>query len=227
MKTKLMLVFAMFCMVFAFSYNANAQYMTGDVVFLKLGWVPTYTVSFDKDEDGETKKDVESSGFAVQGEYNLNLDGILLGFGLEYERVETELGEDYDDLKINNSFITPMVSVKLATEGGFYIGAGLSGKYLIGTEKMEGTYAGYPFEMEFKKTIDLWANGILGYHVPVAEGIFLDLEGRFGWNLTNKQFDKIDLTMNGTTEELNIKAKNAYDIAFYVGIGTRARGSEY
>lgn len=92
----------------------------------------------------------------------------------------------------------------------------MSGKYLIAAESdNDGSKP--------KKKIDLWANGILGYHVPVGEGVFLDLEGRFGWNLTNKQFSETEL--NNIT--LKADPKNAYDIAFYVGVGFRAIGSNY
>jgi hypothetical protein len=114
-----------------------------------------------------------------------------------------------------------MVSLKLAALGGLYVGAGLSGKYLIATETVEDDSTVPATEYEWEKKIDLWANGIIGYYMPIGEAVFLDLEGRFGYNLTNDQFTKYE-DVSG-----DFDVKSSYDIAFYVGIGTRARASDY
>ncbi|MBN2403109.1 MAG: hypothetical protein JXN64_12005 [Spirochaetes bacterium] len=208
MKLKIMSVLAAFAMVAAFSLNADAQYMTQDVIFVKAGYIPVYTVTFDEDfEDDE----LEFRGFALQGEYNLNFDGFWLGFGLEYQYTKLDVEGEKN---LANQFILPMASIKIAAVGGLYVGGGVSAKYLIATEKWsDGS--------EAKKKVDLWANGILGYHMPIGEGLFLDLEGRFGWNLTNKQFSEYENVSE------TYKMKNAYDIAFYAGIGFRALGSNY
>lgn len=208
MKLKIMSVLAAFAMVAAFSLNADAQYMTQDVIFLKAGYIPVYNVSYD--EEGDDWPDLESRGFAIQGEYNLNFSGFWLGFGMEYQYTKVDLENSKN---IANQFILPMASIKVAAVGGLYVGGGIAGKYLIATEKNE--------EYEAKKKVDLWANGILGYHTPIGEGLFLDLEGRFGWNLTNKQFSEYENVSE------TYKMKNAYDIAFYAGIGFRALGSNY
>jgi hypothetical protein len=213
MKLRILSVLAALAMVAAFSISANAQYMTQDVIFLKGGYIPTYNVAFNE-KNGNKQEDAELKGFAVQGEYNLNFSGFWLGFGLEYQYNRLDVK---DEKNLTNQFILPMASIKIAAVGGLYVGGGVSGKYLIATES-------YSNEAEFTKKIDLWANGIIGYHVPIGEGIFFDLEGRFGWNLTNKQFSEYK-DAAGKTNTLN--TKNAYDIAFYAGVGFRAIGSNY
>jgi hypothetical protein len=213
MKFRILSVLAALAMVVAFSFSASAQYMTQDVVFIKAGYIPAYTASF-KEYEGSKPKDNEFKGAAVQGEYNLNFNGFWLGFGLEYQ---------YDRLDVKNEknttyqFIIPMASIKIAAVGGLYVGGGVSGKYLIAADSFSNG-------SKYDKKIDLWANGILGYHVPIGEGIFFDLEGRFGWNLTNKQFSS---GVDASSKTVTLKPKNAYDIAFYAGIGFRAIGSNY
>ena len=209
MKFKKLAVLSAFFMIFAGAYSAKAQDITNDIVFLKGGWIPNYTVTFD--EAG--MKDTTADGFAIQGEYNLNFNGFWLGFGFEYQRV-IDAGENGADDTVMQ-FIQPMASAKITAVGGLYLGAGLSGKYLISLKPDD--------EPTPTKKIDLWANGILGYYMPITEGVYLDLEGRFGWNLTNNQFSKWE--QNGNTSEL--KTKSAYDMAFYLGIGTNALGTGY
>ena len=211
---KLLAVLAVVAFVFAFSYGAQAQTMTTDIVFLKVGYVPVSLTGFES--DSFIGDDLESRGVAVQGEYNLNFDGVWLGFGLEYQRLKAEINNANGHF---NQFIQPMVSVKFAATGGLYVGAGLSGKYLIATEKIKDGTDTY----EWEKKSDLWANGMLGYYTPIGEGIFLDLEGRFGYNLTRNQFS--EMKVNGVTVDTDNKA--SYDLAFYVGIGFRAAASDY
>lgn len=212
MKFKIFSIFAALAMVICFSFGASAQYMTQDVIFLKAGYIPVYNVTFNE-KDGYKPDDSESRGFALQGEYNLNFNGFWLGFGMEYQYTKLDLKNEKN---IANQFILPMASIKIATVGGLYVGGGVSGKYLIATEADSSG-------SKTKKKIDLWANGIIGYYVPIGEGVFLDLEGRFGWNLTNKQFSETEW-QNATYKS---DPKNGYDIAFYVGVGFRALGSNY
>ncbi len=252
MRFKILSLLAVIALLLSFSYNANAQFMTEDLLLLKVGYVPVSPVTFDdgvtindfKDsaytDKGEYKiGEIESSGFAVQGEYNLIYDNFWLGFSLEYQRIASDSFNytntdqiNYREVKakkFNNDFIIPMISAKFAAEGGFYVGAGLSGKYLISSETLE--FKNSPgLEGTFEKEIDLWANGIIGYHVPVAEGVFLDVEGRFGYNITNEQFTRMkleDTTTSAYPEIWELTPKSAYDITFYVGVGVRPRGSEY
>ncbi len=211
---KLFAVLAVLVFVFAFSFGAQAQTMTTDIVFLKGGYIPVSTTSF---KDTSTFQDnLEARGFAIQGEYNLNFDGVWLGFGLEYQRLKAEFDGELGHF---NQFIQPMVSVKYAALGGLYVGAGLSGKYLIATEKIKDGTDTY----EWEKAIDLWANGILGYYTPIGEGVFLDLEGRFGYNLTNNQFSERKVN----EVKFDTDNKSSFDIAFYVGVGFRAAASDY
>ena len=132
-------VLAVFAFVFVLSYGAQAQTMTTDVVFLKAGYIPTSIASYD--ETGYD--DIESRGLAIQGEYNLNFDGFWLGFGLEYQRLKSEI--DGEDVHFNQ-FIQPMISAKYAALGGLYVGAGLSGKYLIATEEVGAAGSEYEWE---------------------------------------------------------------------------------
>jgi hypothetical protein len=212
MKFKILAVIAAFTLVFAFAFNADAQEMTTDVVFIKLGYIPSYTVSFDDDwkEDGVTTTgsvdDLEASGFAIQGEYNLNLSPLWLGFGVEWQR----LVEDQDDSVIQ--FLIPQVTAKFVTGAGFYIGAGLAGKYLIAY-----SYEGEG-DVEPDKKIDLWLNGVIGFFMPIAEGVFFNVEGKFGYNLTNTQWESFTVD----SKDYEYSPKSAYDISIYVGIGFRA-----
>ncbi|MFW5771647.1 MAG: outer membrane protein [Spirochaetota bacterium] len=214
MKTKILAILAAFALVCAFTVNASAQTMlTDDVAFVKLGYSMMKV-----DYDEEYVDELEGNGFNLQGEYNLNLGSVLLGFGLEYTYMPVEVsgtdvdGDDYSaDYTLH--YLSPMLSAKFITAGGFYLGAGLAGKYLVGQsaeEKGDDTV--------FDEEIDLWANGLIGFMTPIQEFVYLDIEGRFGYNLTNKQFEK--------TKASEYEIKSQYDIAIYVGVGYRvaARG---
>lgn len=215
MRFKCLAFFAALMMVFALSYSANAQTLSTDLVFVKVGYIPVYTVDY----KAEGIKDAEQSGFAVQGEYNLNFGTFWLGVGLEYERVKTE--DFTDDEDVCSQFIMPMVSAKLAAMGGLYLGVGLSGKYLVAADDLGEVSPGV--KMEFTKEFDLWANAIVGFYMPIGEAVFLDLEGRFGYNLTNNQYSEVDV--DGVTAEYDVNS--TYDFAVYVGIGFRAAMSDY
>ncbi len=211
MKAKVFAIFAALAMVFAFSYGASAQTLTTDIVFLKLGYVPVYTFEYDT-ANSET---YDWTGFAIAGEYNLNFDNFWLGFGLEWKRMQ---GSDFGsgasgEDKYINQFISPQFSAKFAAMGGLYVGAGVEGKYLINSKGPAG------FEKPDKK-IDLWVNGILGYYVVSPwDGVFFDLEGRFGYNVTNNLYKDYFIT--------DKKITSNYDITLYVGIGYRATQSDY
>ncbi len=204
MKSKMFAIAAAVFMIGALVVPAMSQELTNDVVVLRAGWIPAYTVSFDI----PNAEDSEFKGFAVMGEYNLNLNPVLLGFGLEYQRVVDE-GEDGADDTVAG-FLIPQVTAKFMAAGGFYIGAGVAGKYLISYDLGSG--------VETDKTIDLWLNGVIGYIAMISDGIYLDIMGRFGYNLTNQTWD--ELKVGNSTSEM--KAKSAYDIAVYVGIGFKS-----
>ncbi len=175
----------------------QAQEMTDDVAFLRLGY-QWNTLKFDL----PNAPDFKLNGVAIEGEYNLNLGGMLLGFALEYAYVSDTKDKAYD-----YGFLSPMVTLKFLAPGGFYIGPGLSARYLMGVYEPDTT-SGEP-----ESELDLWVNGVAGYMAPIAEGIYLDLQARFGWNLTKNQFaEGVDIDTN-------------YNMAFYVGFGTRTRAT--
>jgi hypothetical protein len=205
MKVKFFAVLAALLMACAIAIPASAQELTNDVIFLRVGYIPTYVITSEE----SAYEDFEFAGFAAMGEYNLNLNPVLIGFGLEYQRVVDDADEAGADDSVA-SFLIPQVTAKFMTAGGFYIGAGLAGKYLIGYDLGEG--------VDTDKTIDLWLNGVIGYMATISEGIYLDVSGRFGYNLTNSTFDEYE--MGGTTYKW--KADSAYDIAIYVGIGFKS-----
>jgi hypothetical protein len=205
MKSKFFVVLAALAMVFALSYSSQAQTLTSDIVFLKFGYVPVYSYEYDvSGSDPNT-----FNGVALMGEYNLNFNNFWIGFGLEWQYL---MGSDLqgvsEDSDYTLQFLSPQLSFKFAALGGLYVGAGLTGKYLIASDGPSG------FEDPDKK-FDLWINGILGYYLPIGEAVFLDFEGKFGYNLTNQQFDQY------------ADVKSNYDIALYIGVGYRASASDY
>jgi hypothetical protein len=199
MKAKLFAITVILAVLCLFSANVNAQTLTSDIVFLKIGYVPIY--SFEAKDALDNKKTYDHHGFGFQGEYNLNFNNFWLGFGLEWQMLYYS-----KDVDRTYQFLTPQVSAKFAALGGLYVGIGFAGKYLIASKE-----AGDP-----TKKIDLWINAILGYYLPIGEAVFLDLEGKFGYNLTQQQF-----------KENGAKIISNYDIVFYVGVGYRATASEY
>ncbi len=150
----------------------QAQEMTDDVAFLRIGYQWN---TLKPDVVGAT--DMKLNGVAIEGEYNLNLGGMLLGFALEYAYLS-----DADEKAFDYGFLSPMVTLKFLAPGGFYIGPGVSARYLMSSYLPKGA-------AEPDSEIDLWVNGVAGYMAPVAEGIYLDVQARFGWNVTKNQFE--------------------------------------
>jgi hypothetical protein len=205
MKSKMFAIAALVLLIGAVTVPAMSQELTNDVVVLRVGWIPSYTVSFDV----ENSDDAEFTGFAGMAEYNLNVSPVLIGFGIEYQRVVDDAEDAGDDDSIAG-FLIPQVTAKFMAAGGFYIGAGLAGKYLINYDLGSG--------VETDKTIDLWVNGVIGYIAMISDGIYLDVMGRFGYNLTNNTWDELE----SSGYKLETKAKSAYDLAIYVGIGFKS-----
>ncbi|MDH7553226.1 MAG: hypothetical protein QHH74_06200 [Spirochaetota bacterium] len=175
----------------------QAQEMTDDVAFLRVGY-QWNTLK----PDVTNAEDFKLNGVAIEGEYNLNLGGMLLGFSLEYAYLSYT-----EDKAADFGFLSPMVTLKFLAPGGFYIGPGLSARYLMDSYLPKG-------QDEPDSEVDLWVNGVAGFMTPIAEGIYLDLQARFGWNLTQNQF-----------EDIFTKIDKNYDMAFYVGVGTRTRST--
>ncbi len=187
------LVAAVACM----TTGLQAQEMTDDVAFLRLGY-QWNTIKLDV----ANAEDFKLNGFAIEGEYNLNVGGMLVGFSLEYAYLS-----DKDEKAYDYGFLSPMVAVKFLAPGGFYIGPGVSLRYLMSSYLPESA-------PEPDSEVDLWVNAVAGYMAPVAEGVYFDLQARFGWNLTKNQ-----------VEQPGVKIDQNYDIAFYVGVGTRTRST--
>lgn len=222
---KLLGVVAALVVFMGVTVAAQAQYgVTGDVIFVRLGY-SSLTVDNTEIKSGSTVVDpnpneLEGNGFNVQGEYNLNLTNFLIGFGLEYTYMKAKIADSGSDpdSEFTLQFLAPYVSAKFLTAGGFYIGAGLSGRYLMNqSDDSSGTD-----EIEWDKKIDLWGNLMLGFIMPVAEYYYVDVQGRFGYNLTNNQFESFDMTSGGTTTALDNDINSQYDFAIYVGFGFRA-----
>jgi hypothetical protein len=224
---KLLGVVAALVVFMGVSVAAQAQYgVTGDVVFVRLGY-SNFTMQ-SNEVTGPTgavqdanPNDLEGNGFNVQGEYNLNLTNFLIGFGLEYTYMKAEIagtGGEADDEFVFH-FLAPYVSAKFLTAGGFYIGAGVAGKYLMSQSYETSGGADY----EYDKKFDLWANLMLGFIMPVAEYYYIDIQGRFGYNLTNNQFESQDYRASGgQTNTYKNDIDSQYDFAIYVGFGFRA-----
>ena len=223
MKTKFMAILAAFTLVFAFSMSAGAQTMlTDDVAFLKLGY-SQFTGEANEITSGGTVLDddpgeLEGNGYNLQGEYNMNMGNVLIGFGLEYTYMTAETDVDFVF-----HWLTPMVSAKFITAGGFYIGAGLAGKYLMG----QSYESDDPEDIEFDKEIDLWVNGMIGFMTPIQEFVYLDIEGRFGYNVTNNQFKDAEFTDGGSSQDAEFDMDSQYDLAIYVGVGYRVAATGF
>lgn len=234
-----LLTAAMF--ILSLTLNANAQFMTDDLFILKAGYIPYGVVSFDKGlklegaEYPEIKiNDIKTSAvnFAVSAEYNLIFGIFWIGIGIEYQRVSSDKFaiEDAEYEKFNNDFLLPVLSFKFDVFEGLYTGAGISGKYLLSADKpLIKDSESDPARGSFDKKMDLWANYIIGYNLRVAENVSVVFEGRFGYNITNRQYDKITMERPDGTEleKYDLSPKLAYDAAVYVGIGIRPGGLGY
>ncbi len=174
----------------------QAQELTDDVAFLRVGY-QWNTVEFDV----SGMDDLENNGVAIEGEYNLNLGGWLLGVSLEWARLVND-----DDSDLVFYYLSPMISLKFLAAGGLYIGPGISARYMMSADTPSGVD-------EPDKEVDLWVNAVAGWMAPIAEAVYLDVQARFGWNLTKNQFEDV------------ADIDNNYDYAVYVGIGTRTRST--
>jgi hypothetical protein len=219
MKIKILLLAAM-AMVLSFSIGASAQTLTPDTIFLKLGYIPAYTI----DPKDAANDNVEQTGFAIQAEYNKALMGFMwLGVALEYQRVTSD---DFTGgaKALASSFIVPMLSVKFHALGGLYGGLGLSGKYLIGMDKIDFANGS---SQEYTKKFDVWCNIIVGYYMPIAEAIFFDVEARFGYNLSNKQYSEYKVkNPPASPQTFKNDINSQFDFVIFVGVGYRASMSD-
>jgi len=70
--------------------------------------------------------------------------------------------------------------------------------------------------VEYTQMLDYWAVAAVGYMLKLDDGLFIDLQGRFGYNLTNSQYT--ELKDKGTGETTFFDVKSSYDAAFYAGV---------
>lgn len=233
MKLKISCLLTVIAFLSLFSHNANAQIMTDDTFLLKIGYIPYGIVSFDKGikidgiEDKEAEvNDIKSTGlnYAVQAEYNLIFGIFALGLGFEYERVSADkFGNDSGEYKkFYNDFLMPLMSFKFEMVKNFYSGLAFSGKYMVSTETpMVKDSDAAPLRAEFDKEMDAWAYFILGYNLQAGESVFINFEGRFGYNLTNKQYRKMEAGDSTGTYKFELAPAQAYDTAVFIGLGIR------
>jgi hypothetical protein len=223
MNFKFLSLFVVLLMTLAFSYSANAEKITNDIIFGRAGYIPKYYNSFDDDVTVNgvmyqgTVDSFKGQGFAINGEYNFNINALWwIGLGIEYQYVMME--QDVGEADIAQ-FIIPQINGKYVIDvdfykgAAFYIGAGLAGKYLVDYEdRTEGDVKWEP-----DKKIDLWVNVIFGYLMPLSESIYLDAEARVGFNVTNTQWESAK-SSNGDFKYV-YSPKYSYDVAIYIGIG--------
>ncbi|MCU0822143.1 MAG: hypothetical protein MUC95_06685, partial [Spirochaetes bacterium] len=227
MKLSLSALIISILILFIAAPAADAQFMTDDLFTLKGGYIPYGIVTYDKGIKYKGEKfpdvkigDIQTSpvNFAVQAEYNIIFGIFWLGLGIEYQRITADnfAIEDAGFEKFNNDFIMPVISFKFNLYQGFYTGVSATGKYLLSVENsiMEGTEY-FPTKVKFDKQLDLWANYIIGYNLPVAESMSVIFEGRFGYNVTNKQYSKITILNSGGIEskKYELIPKQSYDSA--------------
>jgi len=226
MNMKIVELIAAFAFVLSLTAAASAQYApAGDVIIVRLGY-STYDVESRSIKDTDNgavivtdPETIENRAINIQGEYNINMNGFLLGLGVEYAYTKATMagsGTNPDDEFVLH-FISPTLSAKYITAQGLYFGAGLSGRYL-----MSQSYDGTAVEFEFKKKMDIWGNVVAGAFIPIAEYYYIDIQGRLSYNLTNRQFAEILYRDNSSTMDYESDIKRPSEVAIYVGIVFRA-----
>ncbi len=206
----------------------SAEAPSGNFAVVRLGYVPFTNVVFGNgtgSTDSPWDPDSRPSGFVSRGpafniEYNINAAPVLIALGLEYRLLWTKLSftegapgskNTFDDGM--QHFILPMVMAKYMTPGGTYVGVGLSGKLLVAAERLKPMSE----NVEYEQMFDYWGVAVVGYMAKIGDGLFIDLQGRFGYNLTNSQYT--ELKDKDTAETSFFDVKSSHDAAFYAGVG--------
>lgn len=190
----------------------------------RIGYVPYTNVEFDHGSVGTapglgwnediTLYDFKSVGPALNIEYTMNAMPILFSFGIEYRRLQTVFYQSEatgEKLKVFNDdvqFLMPMIIVKYMIPSDVYVGIGLSAYWMIDDVKMRGN-------QEISSKIDYWTVLLVGYMIKLQENIFLDVQGKLGYNLTKAQYSEV----KEKDQYAFVNVKSSYDAAFYVGAG--------
>jgi len=218
---------AVFVSLVSGAVSASAEMPSENFMVVRLGYVPftkvvtgtgTGTAESGWDPDSRAYNYI-SRGPAFNIEYNINASPVLIALGLEYRLLWTKFsfGEGVPGSKATfddgmQHFILPMVMAKYMTPGGVYIGAGISGKLLVAAERLKPMSS----RVEYTQMLDYWAVAAVGYMLKLDDGLFIDLQGRFGYNLTNSQYT--ELKDKGTGETTFFDVKSSYGAAFYAGV---------
>jgi len=174
----------------------------------------SYIMSLAKVIATERKSQGISVGSAVNVEYTMNAMPVLFSFGIEYRRLKTEFYQSMADsvkLKVydgNVQFLMPMIQTKYMIPSGVYVGIGLSAHWMINADKLTDN-------SEISSKIDYWTVVLVGYMMKLHENLFLDVQGKFGYNLTNAQYSEA----KKKDQYYFMNVKSSYDAAFYVGVG--------
>jgi len=222
--TLLFFVMALIAIISSFAVPLLALTPGGDFVVARIGYVPYTNVEFGHGAVGTesgrswnpdiTLYDFKSVGPALNVEYTMNAMPVLFSFGIEYRRLKTELYQSEADsvkLKVYNSnvqFLVPMILAKYMIPSGVYVGIGLSAHWMINADKLTDN-------SEISSKIDYWTVVLAGYMMKLHENLFLDVQGKFGYNLTNAQYSEA----KKKDHYYFMNVKSSYDAAFYVGVG--------
>ncbi|GAB4221312.1 MAG TPA: hypothetical protein PL059_12005 [Spirochaetota bacterium] len=234
--TQLVVIMAIVTVISFFAVPIAAEAPSGSFIIAHLGYVPIAATGYDfsaiDSENGWNPNFVvlehKSQGAALNIEYNFNTNPLLFSFGFEYQLLWDKFsvfqdigGGVYETIKLKtylNQYMMPSVTIKYLTASGFYMGTGIALKYLAVTEKVKPDN-GYDFSLEFDKKLDFWSITIVGYIISINQGLYLDVQGRFGYNLTNNQFSSLKTNSPGGDMKAYLMPRTMYDAAILVGVG--------
>ena len=129
----------------------------------------------------------------------------------------------YDTIKLKrclNQYIMPSVTVKYLTAAGFYIGTGIALKYLAVTEAVKPENVD-DFSLEFDREFDFWSITMVGCIMTINQGLYLDVQGRFGYNVTHNQYSSLKFKDSVESGTAYLMPRTAYDATILVGVGMK------
>ena len=220
MKFKLYCVLLLASLLLFSAGSLFGETPSGDFAVIRAGYTPITTVNYNPGMGSPGQPygadflvyDFKAHGPAFNIEYNINSKPVLLSFGLEYSMLANTFkvsdGTGWDKYKETQlHFLMPGLMMKYLTESGIYAGIGLSGKYKLSNEERS---------LYWKPRIDYWLNISAGYMMKLHENYYLDIQGRFGYNLTNNQFSELEDKASG--ERYMAPINSSCDAAIFVGV---------